>query len=225
MTKRIAFDDVDGLESIGEITSVVVDKKESFVAVSVAASVPQENGWVVFLDMKGNVLKVVGAGPKPGMMVLTPDNNTLLIANEGEPDDLYTTDPEGSVTVIDVRSGVRKAFAITVGFAGVPVEETVRKTDPSATFPESFEPEHITVAKDSKTAYVSLQESNALAVLDLKAGKFTGIFDMGVKDHSLPDSRLDVSDKDNINIAQYPVLGMYMPDDMELVTVKGRNIF
>nr|WP_245250599.1 choice-of-anchor I family protein [Youngiibacter multivorans] len=223
MTKRIAFDDVDGLESIGEITSVVVDKKESFVAVSVAASVPQENGWVVFLDMKGNVTKVIGAGPKPGMMVLTPDNNTLLVANEGEPDDLYTTDPEGSVTVIDVRSGVRKASAFTVGLEGVPVEETVRKTDLAATWAESFEPEHITVAKDSKTAYVSLQESNALAVLDLKAMKFTGVFDMGVKDHSLPDSRLDASDKDNINIAQYPVLGMYMPDDVELVTVKGKE--
>lgn len=222
-TRRIEFDGVDGLEHIGEITSVVVDKKEAFIAVSLAAEIPQEDGLVVFLDMKGNILKVIGAGPKPGMMTLTPDNNTLLVANEGEPDDLYTTDPEGSVTVIDVRNGVRKASAFTVGFEGVPVEETVRKTDTSATFPESFEPEHITVAKDSKTAYVSLQESNALAVLDLKAMKFTGVFDMGVKDHSFPDSRLDASDMDNINIAQYPVLGMYMPDDVELVTVKGKE--
>ena len=222
-TKRIEFDGVDGLDPIGEITSVVVDKKESFVAVSLAAEIPQDDGWVVFLDMKGNVLKVIGAGPKPSMMVLTPDNNTLLVANEGEPDDLYTTDPEGSVTVIDVRSGIRKASPITVGFEGVPVEETVRKTDPTATYPESFEPEHITAAKDSKTAYVSLQESNALAVLDLIAMEFTGVFDMGVKDHTLPDSRLDSCDMDNINIAQYPVLGMYMPDDVELVTVKGKE--
>jgi len=222
-TKRIAFEDVDGLDSIGEITSVVVDKKESFIAVSVAAETVTDNGWVVFLDMKGNVLKVIEAGPKPGMMVLTPDNNTLLVANEGEPDDLYTTDPEGSVTVIDVRSGVKKASSSIIGFSDVLVEETVRKADPAATWAESFEPEHITVAKDSKTAYVSLQESNALAVLDLKAGKFTGVFDMGVKDHSQPDDRLDACDLDNINIAQYPVLGMYMPDDVELVTVKGKE--
>lgn len=222
-TKRIEIDVVDGLGQIGEITSVVVDKKESFIAVSLAAEIPQEDGWVVFLDMKGNILKVIGAGPKPGIMVMTPDNNTLLVANEGEPDDLYINDPEGSVTVIDVRSGVRKASAVTVGFEGVPVEETVRKTDLDATWAETFEPEHITVSKDSKTAYVSLQESNALAVLDLKAMEFTGVFDMGVKDHSLPENRLDASDKDKINIAQYPVLGMYMPDDVELVTVKGKE--
>ncbi|ETA79070.1 choice-of-anchor I family protein [Youngiibacter fragilis] len=222
-TRRIEFDGVDGLGQIGEITSVVVDKKESFIAVSVTAALTQDNGWVVFLDMKGNVLKVIGAGSKPGMMTLTPDNNTLLVANEGEPDTLYTADPEGSVTIIDVRNGVRKASAVNVGFTGVPVEETVRMADPSSTWEQSFEPEHITVSRDSKTAYVSLQESNALAVLDLKAMEFTGVFDMGVKDHSLPDSRLDASDKDNINIAQYPVLGMYMPDDVELVTVKGKE--
>lgn len=222
-TKRIAFNDVDGLDSIGEITSVVVDKKESFIAVSVAADPITDNGSVVFLDMKGNVLKVIGAGPGPSMMVLTPDNNTLLVANEGEPDAAYATDPEGSVTVIDVRNGVRKASAATISFDDVEVEETVRKADPSATWAESFEPEHITVSKDSKIAYVSLQESNALAVLNLKSGKFTGVYDMGVKDHSLPISRLDASDKDNINIAQYPVLGMYMPDDVELVTVKGKE--
>ena len=73
--------------------------------------------------------------------------------------------PAGSVTIIDVHS---RTVIATAGFAGVPVTGPNVRT----TTGMDFEPEYITVSHDDHTAYVTLQDANAIGVLDLKEERF-----------------------------------------------------
>jgi hypothetical protein len=78
---------------------------------------------------------------------------------------------------------------------------------------KDFEPEYIAISPDSKTAWVTIQEADAIGILDIEAGAFTRIANLGLKDHSLPGNAFDASDQNGgtINIANWPVKGMYQP--------------
>lgn len=90
------------------------------------------------------------------------------------------------------------------------------------TFAQDVEPEYIAISSDSRTAYVTLQENNAWAIIDIDAARVISIRDMGLKLHALRGNGIDASDRGtNINIAQYPVLGMYQPDAVQAFTVGG----
>src|SRR5690606_4108966 len=144
----------------------------------------------------------------------------------GQPNDDYTIDPVGSVSIINVEQGVQSISASAVTTAGFDKVEAdgIRIVKPGASFSEDAEPEYIVVADDSSKAYVSLQESNAIAVLDLKTKQITDVHDLGVIDHSLPGYALDASDKDGVaSLKNWPVLGMFMPDGMSMYTVDGKS--
>ncbi len=200
------------------------------IAVAVEADPSQEPGSVVFLNLKGEVVNTVTVGALPDHVGFTPDGTKVLTANEGEPNDDYTVDPEGSVSIIDISGGVEKATVVTVGFAdfnaGGPraaeLDKAVRIYGPKASVAQDLEPEYIAVSDDSKTAYVTLQENNALAVIDIAAGKVTAIVPLGFKDHSVEGNGLDTSDKDGkINIVTRPIRGMYQPDGIAAYTAGG----
>jgi hypothetical protein len=81
------------------------------------------------------------------------------------------------------------------------------------TFAQDVEPEYIALSPDSRTAFVTLQENNAWAIIDVESGRVQNIRPMGFKNHNLSGNGLDASDRGtNINIANYPVFGMYQPD-------------
>ncbi|RTR29424.1 choice-of-anchor I family protein [Deinococcus radiophilus] len=108
------------------------------------------------------------------------------------------------------------------GFDAFDKKELNTRPGKSGQFSLDAEPEYITVSADSKTAYVGLQENNALAVLDIASGKITAVLPLGLKDWS--GSALDASDKDEaINIQPWPVFGAYMPDAIASYTVKGQT--
>ncbi|UOQ71150.1 hypothetical protein MUN79_21185 [Hymenobacter cellulosilyticus] len=83
----------------GNINSVAV--RNGVVACAMENTNPQQNGSVVFFDQNGAFLKQVTVGALPDMITFSPDGRLLLTANEGEPKSDYSTDPEGSVSVID----------------------------------------------------------------------------------------------------------------------------
>ena len=88
----------------------------------------------------------------------------------------------------------------------------------------NLEPEYIAISDDSKYAYVTCQENNAMAIVDLDMLSITDIIPLGFKDHSIAGNGLDASDKDDeINITTHPVLGMYMPDAITYVTIDGQG--
>lgn len=206
-------------------TSVAVSPKGDLVAVAVPNDPEQENGHVALLDRDGRLVRVLEVGALPDMLTFTPDGSKVLTANEGQPSDDYTVDPEGSVTVIDLSAGASQAKATTVRFDDPSViADNVRIGKPGAKAAQDFEPEYIAVAKDGKTAYVTLQENNAVAVLDLGTNKFTKVTGLGVKDHSINGNGLDASNKDKaVHIRPWPVLGLYMPDGAETYSVGGKT--
>ena len=210
----------------GSANSVAI--MNGIVAVAVENNNKQANGVVVFLDSAGNYINDVNVGALPDMVTFTPDGNYVLCANEGEPSDDYLNDPEGTISIIDISNGVGSASVTTATFtsfnANPPSDPSVRNygNNGAQTFAQDMEPEYITVSSDSKTAYVSLQENNAIAVVDIENATVTDIFGLGFKDHSQSGKGLDPSDRDDkINIQNYPVFGIPLPDAIASYDVGG----
>ena len=197
------------------VNSVAV--KDGIVAVAVEADPKQDPGSVVFFDIRGVFLSQVQVGALPDMVAFTPDGSKVLVANEGEPNDDYTVDPEGSVSVIDMTPGaanLSNGDVTEVNFQAFNGQDLspVRIFGPGATVAQDLEPEYITVSTDSATAWVSLQENNAIAIIDIAAAAVTDIVPLGTKTFD-GANKIDASDRDDaINIASWPVVGMYQPD-------------
>ncbi|WP_372927584.1 choice-of-anchor I family protein, partial [Marinobacter sp.] len=203
------------------------------VAVAIEAEVKQDNGKVVFYNSTDlNKVGEVEVGALPDMVTFTRDGQKLLVANEGEPNDDYTVDPEGSVSIIDIANGVASATVTTAGFAGFNdqqaalMEQGLRVFGPGASLAEDMEPEYIAVSIDDTKAWVALQENNAVAELDIAAGEITAIVPLGFKDHSLIGNELDASNRDGgINIRNWPVKGMYQPDAITSYGFNGKTYY
>lgn len=202
--------------------------KNGMVAAAVEANNAQDNGAAVFFDTDGNFLAKVTVGALPDMLTFTPDGQLVLVANEGEPDDDYLTDPEGSVSIIDVSGGagnVTQADVTQVGFGqfnGAGLDPSIRIFGPGASVAQDLEPEYIAITPDGSLAFVVCQENNALAVIDIATKTVAGLVGLGFKDHNLSGNGLDASDRDKlINIRNWPVLGMYQPDAIAAFEVNG----
>ena len=199
-------------------------------AVAVPDDEKDQPGRVLFVGQGGEELGSVAVGVHPDMLTFTPDGSKVLTANEGEPSDDYTMDGEGSVSIIDLAGGPEAATVTTVGFRdfdeGGPraaeLDPAVRIYGPAASVAQDLEPEFVAISPDGSTAYVSLQENNALAVIDIESASVSAIVPLGTKDFSRPGFGLDASNEDGaINIANWPVRGMYMPDGMAAYEVDG----
>lgn len=200
--------------------SVAVHK--GIVAVAVQAIVKTDPGMAVFFDAHGMLLNAVKVGALPDMIVFTPDGEKVLVANEGEPNSYNqpdSVDPEGSVSIIDISRGVRRLRQSDVvtadfkSFNNTKLDSSIRIFGPNATVAQDLEPEYITISKDSNEAWVTLQENNAIAHLDIKKGRFTKLIGLGTKDNSLSGNELDASDRDSaINITNWPIKSFYLPD-------------
>ncbi len=223
------IDTIDATEFGASANSVAVHK--GLVAVAIEAENKQENGQVVFYDATTlSVINNIEVGALPDMVKFTPNGKYLLVANEGEPNDEYTIDPEGSISIVNLKHGADQATVATADFVGYNKKidklraKGIRIYGPKATVAQDLEPEYITVSKNSKYAWVSLQEANALAVVDIKRAHVIKLKALGTKDHSSNNNALDVSNKDDaVNIANWPVHGMYMPDSIDSYTYRGRT--
>ncbi|WP_316365625.1 choice-of-anchor I family protein [Candidatus Thiodiazotropha sp. CDECU1] len=209
--------------------SVAVHK--GIVAVAIEADDKQAPGLVAFYDaLDLTLIDTVPVGALPDMVIFTPNGKYLLVANEGEPNDDYSVDPEGSISIIDLKHGVAHAKVRTADFSkfndqvDALREQGIRIFGPGASVAQDLEPEYITVSKNSRRAWVSLQEANALAVIDIRRAKVKRLLPLGTKDHSLPENALDVSNRDDmINIANWPIKGMYQPDAITSYKFRGRT--
>ncbi|MGX1025010.1 choice-of-anchor I family protein [Psychroflexus sp. MBR-150] len=210
-----------------------VDVRNGLVAIAVADNVETNPGFVVFTDVDGNNPVQVMVGVLPDMLTFTPDGNSVLVANEGQPSQDYTIDPEGSISKIDVTgglAGITQANVTEINFNAFDGQEAsfnandIRIFGPGASVSQDLEPEYITVSEDSQTAYVVCQENNAYAIIDLTTNTVTDIKSFGLKDHSLPENTLDTSDEtDFIFDANWPIKGLYMPDGIVTYNIGGVN--
>jgi 2',3'-cyclic-nucleotide 2'-phosphodiesterase (5'-nucleotidase family) len=194
-----------------------VASKNGIIAIAVEGFVKQDSGKVVFTDAFGTVQKVVTVGALPDMITFTPNGNYVLTANEGEPNDSYTIDPEGSVSVINISSGVANATVNHAGFGAYNpgnIDPAIRIYGPGATVAQDLEPEYIAISEDGQTAWVTCQENNALAIINIPTATVSTLKSLGFKNHSLSGNGFDASNQNsgNVNITTWPVRGMYQPD-------------
>lgn len=213
------------------VQSVAVNN--GIVAAAIAAHNPIDNGFVVLTDTDGNNPTILQVGSLPDMLTFSPDGTKILVANEGQPSDDYTIDPEGSISVIDVSAGmgnISQADVTTLNFNAFDAQKAalvaagVRVFGPGAGVSQDMEPEYIVVSDNSQKAYVTLQENNAYAIIDLVVMEITDIISFGKKDHSLPQNSLDTSDEtDFIFNATWPIKGLYMPDAISYYSVAGTS--
>lgn len=227
--RRIGGIDANGIAPKATINSIAV--RNGVIAVAVEPATKTDPGFAAFFKASDySLLGKVQVGALPDMLTFTPDGKTVLVANEGEPSDNYSADPEGSISVIDI-SNPAAPTARTADFRAWNGKEAdlrkqgVRITSPGASAAQDFEPEYIAVSADGKTAWVALQENNALARVDIAAARVTDILPLGVKDHGAAGNGLDVSDADKaINIKTWAgVKGFYMPDSIAAYSAGGKT--
>lgn len=208
----------------GGVNSVSVS--EGKLAAAVEGFVKTDNGKVVvFKTSDYSLVKEVNVGALPDMVTYSPDGKYIISANEGEPNDAYTIDPVGSVSIISVHN----YFVTTVDFSSFAAQVTALKAKglrvfgPNASFAQDLEPEYVTIDQDSKTAWVTLQENNAIAKIDIRSRKIQAIFPLGFKDYNLESNAIDPSDRDNTigNFARWAVQGMYQPDAIGVLEDRG----
>ena len=203
---------------------------DDVIAVALAAYAVDADGQVALYDTDGNLLGRAMVGVLPDMVASTPDGQLLVVANEGEPSDDYQTDPEGTISLIDLAAGADAATVTNLDFrafdtggpraAELPAD--VRIFGPGASVAQDLEPEFVAIAPDGTTAWVSLQENNALAVVDLDLRRIESIVALGTKDHTLAMNALDASNRDDaIRIRTWPVHGLYQPDSIATFTAGG----
>ncbi|MCF2945396.1 choice-of-anchor I family protein [Paenibacillus tarimensis] len=231
LDKRI---DVTGMVpdfTFGDITSVDINTERNIVAVAVQEKDHTKPGAVLVLDYDGSLIHYIRVGVQPDMLAFTPDGQYILTANEGEPRAGYgegAVDPKGSVSVIDLRHGVKSAEAVNVTFDAFDAKRDQLVADKvllkkGAAPSVDLEPEYIAVDKNSRMAYVSLQEANAIAVLDIAKYRFTSVRGLGFKDHSQPGNELDLLKDGKAELKSQPVHGVYMPDGLAAAEIGGKT--
>ncbi len=233
-TVGVTADDGSVIGDGASANSVAV-RPDGLGVVAVQNPVKTEPGWLVFFDARdssGRALGAVRVGALPDMVTVSPDGDYAVVANEGEPADDYSADPEGTVGIVTLPRRVGAPRQAAVRLAGFTAFDRnppkgVRSfglpgPDGSWLLPSrNWEPEYVTIT--GSTAYVTLQEANAIASVDLKRAKVAKVMPLGYKDHGLEQNALDPSDRDgSADIRTVPGLrGFYMPDTIASYRVRG----
>lgn len=208
----------------GVANSVAVSQGK--LAIALEATNKQAPGSVIVLNTSTlATIKQITVGALPDMVTFSPDGRYIVSANEGEPNADYTVDPEGSVSIIDIANGYAVKTLTFEGFesayAGL-AAQGFRKFGPKATLAQDIEPEYVAISDDSKKAFVTLQENNGIAEIDLISGKILNLHALGTKDYNYILNAMDASDNDQkIELKNWPVKSFYLPDAISYFTVNG----
>lgn len=227
---------LDGLDGYDGVQSVAVKNGVVAAAISRApvevtnfgvTKLVEQPGFVALFDAETLALiTTVDVGNLPDMLTFNNDGTMLLVAGEGQfnedsIDDGVAANPLGTVALVDISDFSAHILDFTAfnGFedaaraAGLRIQEGVD-------FAADVEPEYIAVSPDGKTAFVSLQENNAIAKIDLESKMIVDVFDLGVTDYS--QVSLDPLDDGNIDIRTFDnLVGFRMPDAIATAEIAG----
>ena len=211
---------------LGGVNSV--DVYGDHMAVAIEADTKQDTGYIAFYNVDGTFVSAIAAGALPDKVGFSPDGKYAVVANEGEPSGDYSVDPEGSITVIDVSGGFDLPLAETADFRDFNAGGSKTLTGPvriaakAESVAQDLEPEFIAFSDDGSTAYATLQENNAVAIVDLASAEVETVLGIGFKDYGLPGNEIDASNKDGgVNFNSWSIFGTYMPDGFDAYTVNG----
>lgn len=225
------------IDAAAQVNSVSV--QDGLLAAAVEAGDKTSPGWVAFFRTRGKVafLGAVRTGVQPDNLTFTPDGSRVVTANEAEPADDFSADPAGSVGVVDVDRALagRQAASRLAGFRafeGDALPEGVRVYGPDVAVPDgqrpagrvarNLEPEYVTVDATSRTAYVTVQEANTVAAVDLRRARVQELMPLGTKDWASSGAGFDASDRDGAaDLRRWEVSGLYLPDSIASYRVRG----
>lgn len=214
----------------GDITSIDINTKDKMIAIAVQGQTYNDNGSIVILNYEGKYIKHFEAGVQPDMVTFSHDYKYLLSANEGEPREGYAaagaTDPKGSITIIDIKKGTAQA----IGFDKFDSKEARDKLvengvllKPNTAPSVDLEPEYISVSDNSHYAYVSLQEANSVATIDLKTQEIVNVKGLGFKYHNIEENALDALKDSQVSLTTQNLYGTYMPDGIASQKIGGKQ--
>ena len=246
LTSGISIDlgSVFGANLTNSITSVYADARGFGVASIVpTAKTATDFGRIAFFDLSsGSILKTLDVGYHPDSVSMTPDGTKLLVANEGEYGSTNATAESfaraGSVSVVNL-SGIINASVLSAltssnvntydfsagnlgsGVSLQGVRDNTLATNNATTSAgfANIEPEYIAPTNDK--AYVTLQENNAIAVLDLASGKYEAIHKLGTITQTVDASDKDGASNGKLIAIDDTLKGLPMPDTMVLFTKNG----
>ncbi len=230
---------LDGLDGYDGVQSVAVKNGVIGVAIARAPEEMEVNGETQLISQPGFValfdaetkvlLSTVDVGNLPDQLTFSEDGLTLLVAGEGEKNDDSDHDdnPLGTVAVIDVGDPANPSANILdfTKFDGM--EEQARdagiRIQEGVSFGQDVEPEYIAISPDGGYAFVSLQENNAIAKIDLANDKVVDVFSLGTVDFS-SESQLDANDNSVIEIRNFEnLVGFRMVDSIATFEVNGQT--
>jgi predicted extracellular nuclease/phosphodiesterase/alkaline phosphatase D-like protein len=228
--------DLKVLTGYGEVNSVAISK--GIVAVAVQNVDGTQPGVVALFNSDGVLQKTLSVGVLPDQLTFT-SNGLLVVANEAEATSA-TSNPSGSVTIIDVSGGAAAATVRnTIDFTALDGNEAALSANGIKIFSgqsasADMEPEYVAISADGTKAYVTLQEVNTVAVIDLTdaaATKPISLLPLGFVNHTLAGNEGDFSDRDGagnattISINTTPLKGLLQPDALATFAVGGLTYF
>ncbi len=218
------------------LNSIAFHPEQPLLAVAIAgpAGVP---GDIFLLDLYGRELARYAAGHGPDDVRFSPSGRWLAAPNEAE--DYWREDGawrshSGSVTLVDLQAGVAQGVAHQIPFSALPpghgltsredgrrLEREAGGGEAEIPFdsgdPEHLEPEYGAFAPDESVLYVSLQENNGVAIIDLERTVVRGIIALGVTEHEA-----DLEDDGDVSFTD--VLRAFREPDGIAVTADGRYL-
>ncbi|WP_299916818.1 choice-of-anchor I family protein [uncultured Roseobacter sp.] len=231
--------DLSDLEGYDGVQSVAV--KNGVVAAAVARDVVEQmvfgetvnlsqSGFVALFDAEtGELLSRVDVGNLPDQLTFNDGGTQLLVAGEGEKNDDSDNDdnPLGTVAIIDTTDPTAPVANVLDFTAFNGLEDVARdagiRIQEGVSLAEDVEPEYIAISPDGSTAFVSLQENNAIAKVDLETGEIFDIFSLGTVDFS-SESKLDADDNGVIDIRNFDnLVGFRMADAISSFEIDGQT--
>ncbi|GGD45576.1 hypothetical protein GCM10012288_19890 [Malaciobacter pacificus] len=215
------------------VQSVAVSNGKVAVAVGSDDKV-NTKGKVVIFDTAGVLVSQTTVGYLPDMVTFSEDGNKVIVANEGEPDASSGTyvDVAGTIGIVTVANTDKDDNAngyAEVGFENATLSDALDGTPvrlggtPSNDKALDLEPEYITVS--GTYAYVTLQENNAVAKIDISTSTpvVIAVKSLGAKDYS-SENLIDIEEEGYALFKNYPGLkGLYMPDSISSYKVDGKT--
>jgi 5'-nucleotidase len=185
----------------------------------------QLKGSVEIFNVDGVHQKSVTVGYLPDMVTFNEDGSKIIVANEGEPNGKYDVDPVGSVGVITLSDHAYVDINFSTAVLSDALDGTAVRLGgtPSNDQAKDIEPEYIAV--NGGYAYVTLQENNAMAKINLTDNSIEFVKSFGAKSWEADSgNRIDIEEEGEIKMKSYAGLfGLYQPDSIAAYEVNGTS--
>ena len=180
LTTPAAPRQIAGVQVAGEPTSVAVSRDGRFalVAVDTSASFVSPSGQLAVIDLRARtVVRTIELGGQPDSIALNHNGSVAAVAIENQRDE--------EIVVGEVEGGLPQApagFLAVVDLQGQPERWTAGRVEltglDGTLYPDDPEPEYVDINEDGIAA-VTLQENNAVALVDLRSRTVIGSFSAG----------------------------------------------